>query len=316
MRFFLRRFSGQPPQAVVLSSPSIAHFALVPTLSRYFPNSVITLEIRDIWPLSAELLGANRFPPFIWWLRRCEKLGMGQAHVVIGLMPGIGEYIATHFPRFPQAQVHFIPHALDGQEHLDWDRNSHGGYRYFLGYAGTLGRANDLKTLLQALVILHDMGIDPPTLIIGDGQGSQSLRRMASRLPHVHFVGWKPRPETLDLLSQCALCYDGFLDIPLYQYGFSRLKWVDYFLLKKPVIASYSGSFLEFDMHMAGWQVPAQKPILLAQKIQGLYHPGQAGELRKKGEDAYKWLVSNRDCRTLANKFADIVTSQLKHPPI
>lgn len=303
LKQYLNTYSGKAPDAVVFSIPALHQVRLMPLTKKRFPKARLIFEIQDIWPLSVEKLGtfsANNF--IIKRLKQAEGIAFEYAQEVIAVQPGIGAYVAKEYPLFPQEKVHFIPHAyvpevIDKKE-----------VTFDIGYAGTLSRANDLDTLINALYLLKSRyGYEPKVLVLGTGSKAKALKKQANSLKNVVFKAWTPREQTLQMLSACRICYDGFLAIDLYDFGFSRLKWVDYMMLGKPILAAYSGNAIDVDIEEIGWQVPAQDVEKLAETIYSVCKQGLVDEMEKKGKRAFNFLRQNRHIDVLGPVYEQLL---------
>ena len=303
-RKWLRKGQQQPPDVVIVSSPSVTPGFLIKDVKRKFPAARIVFEVRDIWPLSLQQLGNySSTNPVMKWLKKAECVAVNQSDAIVGLMPGIHNYLNDHFKgKVDRKIITYLPHSVELDEsHTTKDSNTTD--EYFLGYAGTIGKANDIKTLVEALKLLKKEGMYPKTLIIGDGILQEDLAHSINSLPHITYEAWMPREKVLTKLKHCTICYDGFLDIPLYDYGFSRLKWVDYMLLKKPVLASFGGSAYELPIREMGWCIEPESPKLLADTIAGLFANPSKLEIEKKGVLGFQFLKTQRSTPVLVNAY-------------
>lgn len=299
---WIRQYKGEAPEAIVISSPTVTPALLIPELKHRFPLVRMVFEIRDIWPLSLELLGGYRpSHPVMRWLRKAESIAVETCDSIIGLMPGVADYLHQSFgEKISAKSMVYIPHTVEMEEKEPLLSNEDS---YFLGYAGTLGKANDVGNLLDALHLLKAQGITPKTLIIGEGISESHFRRAIQPLDNVDYLPWAPREKVLSKLANCDVCFDGFLDIGLYQYGFSRLKWADYMMLGKPILASYSGQAYELPMDKIGWIVPASNPESLAQEIARIYKQSTHQDIAEKGRNGKHFLKTQRSTQVLVNAY-------------
>ncbi len=301
---FLNSYTSEKPDAIVYSIPALHHLRIMPQTKELFPSAKHILEIRDIWPLSVQDLSKlSKGSLIVKRLKSAEKIGFEYADAVIALQPNIHAYIKTEYPNYNSKNIHFIPHAYV-PEPENYFNNSN---EFEIGYAGTISRANNVETLIKALHILNDrFDFRPSTLIIGAGSALKQLKSISKGL-NVEFKNWMHRDKVLNELSGCKVCYDGFRDLGLYNFGFSRLKWVDYMLLKKPILAAYSGAKVDIDINEIGWQSKAEDPNALAVKLIQIFDLDNAHEIKQKGNAGFTFLKKHRHIDILGSKYEKII---------
>ncbi|MGB0431002.1 MAG: glycosyltransferase family 4 protein, partial [Bacteroidia bacterium] len=241
LKLIVSETSKEKPDVVIFSIPSLHHVSLIPWFKIKFPNSKVVFEIQDIWPLSVEQLSERL--PFNWFWKQMkieEETAMNLADSIIAVQPKIVDYVRKYFPKIQTKKVFFLPHAIPLSEIAE----SQDTIRvYDICYAGTISRANDLQTLIKALHLFKAKNnFELRVVLMGAGKNLNAIKKMAKGLKNVLFTGWLPRTDCLELIRQSSICFDGFLDLYLYEYGFSRLKWVDYMAKGKPILVTYSGS--------------------------------------------------------------------------
>lgn len=303
LKHFFLGYSGTAPDSLVFSVPALHQVRLMPLARKLFPDAKFIFEIQDIWPLSVQDLGSySKYNIVIKRQKQAEKIAFANAYEVIAVQPGIERYIKDEFPDYPLKQVSFIPHAYTPYEvnptEIDYD----------IGYAGTISRANDLETLINALWLLkNEKQFEPKVLIVGSGVYRDRIIKMSKGLKNITFKSWLPREETLKEIAKCRICYDGLLDLEMYNYGFSRLKWVDYMMLRKPILASYSGADIDVLIDDIGWQVKAQTPSALADKITQILAMRNENSIIEKGDTGFQFLCKNRHINILGPQYEKLL---------
>jgi len=304
---YLRNNKLENPQAVVFSSPPITLAYLITPVKRIL-NPEVIFEVRDLWPLSMIELGnfaSNN--PFMLWLKKLEQKAYFNADQIIGVIPGMKDYLAqtSKFkPLEPKAQN--IPQGYTEEEIPDLPESA---LEYDIGFAGTLSKANDLETLLDALKILAGKSIYPKVVIIGKGVNQEKVVQKATQLANVKYIkDWLPRNKVLNYLSKCRICYGGFKNLSIYDYGISCLKWMDYWMVKKPILTSYSGNLYDINIAEFGWQVPAGNPELLAEKINQILKTNN-NELTKLGEKGYQHLRQVHHMSKVGDQYESIINA-------
>ena len=302
--FFFRNFINKnkckAPVSVLFSIPSVHHLDLIKVLKNRYPSMRSTLEMRDLWPLSvSELSKKSNKHFFIRHLKKKEILAVKEIDRIVGLQPGIKEYIKRDHPYFSIDKVHFIPHTIDS---VKLDKSE---IVYDFIYCGTLSRANDLDTFLDALIRLESEKVFFNVLIIGAGSSCMRLKKKADKLRNTQVKPWMQRSDVLQNISKAKVCVDGLLNLPMYQFGFSRLKWVDYMAMGKPILVSYSGSPIDVPIDKIGWQVPAENVDSMAIKIVEIFE--NQDEIDMKGVKAQDWVYKNRAIDLWGGHYEDIL---------
>ncbi|MFY0672404.1 MAG: glycosyltransferase family 4 protein [Bacteroidia bacterium] len=304
LKSFYNNYTGASPDSIVYSIPALHQVRLLPLSKKLFPSARHIFEIQDIWPLSVQQLGGySQHNLIIRRMKQAEKIAFNNADEVIAVQPGIHQYVKDEFSEFTINNVHFIPHAFTPEKIQESEKNE-----YDIGYAGTISRANDLETLINALWCLKkENQFEPKVLIIGTGVLLNGIKKLASGLENVFFKSWMPRDFTLLELQKCRVCYDGLQDLEMYKYGFSRLKWIDYMMLSKPILASYSGQEIDVPIEKIGWRVPAQRPVDLASIIRRILSDENKAQLSDKGQQGFRFLTQNRSIEKLGLEYEQIL---------
>ena len=173
----------------------------------FLRRTPLVFEVRDLWPESAVALGElnNKLAIRLsaWLARRCYQRARQVIGVTRGIMAGLREL------GVPAEKLHFIPNGAntelfqyrpDGAQAIRHRHNLHG--HFVAVYAGILGLAYSLETVLQAADLLRD---DDRFrfLIIGAGPREPELKALKRQLdlPNLTFVGEVPYQSLPDFLS-------------------------------------------------------------------------------------------------------------------
>ena len=203
-------------------------------------------EVHDLWPLTPmELGGYSRRHPFIMLLQAAEDFACRHADAVVSILPKVRPHLEAH--GMAPHKLHVVPNGVDPAE---WEGNNallpaaldamldglrrHG--RFIVGYAGTHGVANALGTLLDAAQRLR--GYPVAIVLAGTGPEKPALMRRAAELglDNVHFIDPVAKPQVPALLAHVDVAYIGWRRQPLYRFGISPNKLLDYMMAGRPVI--------------------------------------------------------------------------------
>ena len=242
---------GKPATIIVSSMPIFPIWSGIQMKQKW--GAKLLFEIRDIWPLTLQLLGkksaAHPAVKFIGWF---EKIGYQKADVVVSLLPNAHE----HFNEVAQKNVEFayIPNGIDAtqlktESILEELKNSLPKDKFIIGYAGTLGLANALEYLIDAAEILKE---DKRFhfVIVGDGYLKIPLSEKSKTWGNVFFFDKIKKNQVQDLLTHFDTCFVGRNDTPLFKHGVSANKYFDYMLAEKPIVDS--NNFIKDPVELSG----------------------------------------------------------------
>lgn len=303
--------SSFQPDVVIASSTYPMDIWPAARISRCL-GAQLVYEVHDLWPLSPmELGGMAWWHPFIIWVQMAEDYAYKQADHVVSMLPGTLDYMVSR--GLDPAKWVYVPNGVDLDEWCAPFRlpddvrtalhevTSRG--QLVLGYAGTHGLANALDALLDTAYLLQG---HLQIVLVGTGPERERLiRRVESeRLCNVTMLGAVPKEAMPALLSAFDLAFIGWHDNPLYRFGISPNKLLDYMMSSTPIIhAVNAGNDLVSEVG-CGISVPPNNPYAIAQAAQSLcaITPGQRCRMGQKGLD---YVRAERSYAVLARQFLD-----------
>lgn len=235
----------------------------------------LVFEIHDLWPLSPmELGGYSKFHPFIFFMQVAENFAYKFSDKVVSILPntlqhclahGLKEGKLVHIPNgFPDEQA-FLKAALpDGMVEKINEQRSLG--RFLLGYAGGHAISNALDFLINAIAKLKDKNVH--LFLLGSGDEKESLKKLAAKAEdNVTFFDPVAKSQVNEFLQRMDALYQGSRNLPLYRFGISPNKLVDYLLSGRMVIhANCAPNDLVADAR-AGMSIPAENTEALIEAI-------------------------------------------------
>lgn len=274
----------------------------------------LTYEVHDLWPLSPmELGGMPRWHPFIMWAQSAEDYAYKHADRVVSMLPKTLDYMTSR-GMAPEKWA-YVPNGVDLTE---WQsptvlpvdvQNSIQLIRSsglpIVGYAGTHGLANALDVLLDAAVVLKGRA---HVLLVGTGpERERLLQRMANeRLDNVTMLPSIPKAAIPELLSQIDIAYIGWHPNPMYRFGISPNKLMDYMMAGKPIVHSVSAGNDPVSEVGCGFTVPPGDVQEVANAI--LKIANLPVEQRKHmGSKGKRFIMTHRLYPALAEKFLNAI---------
>jgi glycosyltransferase involved in cell wall biosynthesis len=254
----------------------------------------LVLDERDLYPETAIALGLLRES----WLTRslfalqqfCRRQARGMLAATPGIRAKLIEYghPADKIQLLYNADV-FLPEQMAAPPETVSLREKT-GRPFLVGYAGGLGQANDLMTLLkaaQAIRHIAEIGV----VIIGAGETLPRLKQFCheNHLDNVFFLGPQPRALARSLLKQMDICVQ---PDPVHAFFSHALgsKTFDYHGLGKPTLFSGAGDCARLLAESGGGlTLPPEDDQALAAAILQLWQ--DETQCRTMAAAAQRWFV-------------------------
>lgn len=270
-----------PPIFQTISSWAIARLRGVPFL----------LEVRDLWPEFAVDMGLLKNRALIAIARWFERWLYRRADHIVVNSPAYREYIIGK--GIPADKVSLIPNGVDTRM---FDPDATGGElreklggagRFVVTYAGAIGLANDIPTILRAARRLKERR-DIVFWLVGDGAERPGLEALAREwgLENVRFTGPQPKATMKDVLATSDVCVATLRNIPMFRTTYPN-KVFDYMAAGRPVILAIDGVIREVvEKAGAGVFVPPGDDEKLAAAIVELQAaPERARQMGRAGRE-------------------------------
>ncbi|HSB02016.1 MAG TPA: glycosyltransferase family 4 protein, partial [Anaerolineales bacterium] len=203
------------------------------------------LEVRDLWPEFAINMGVIRNPVLIMLAHRLEKFLYARATHILVNSPAYQEYIVAK--GVPARKITFIPYGTDiDMFNPDVDGSS---IREKLGlqdkfmvlYAGAMGQAHDLYTVLRAAQRLKDEA-RIQFAFFGAGKERANLEAEAQRLglKNVLFAGICPKREMPAVIASADVCLAILQNLTMFRTTYPN-KVFDYMASARPTVLVIDG---------------------------------------------------------------------------
>lgn len=308
--FFLPLKKITKPDVIIVSSISLLPILnVVYFFKRKFKDLKFILEIRDIWPLTLIEIG-NYSPknPLIKFLAFVEKKGYKSADHIVSLLIDAKDHISKVCPgaekKFTWVSNGYNIESEDYYKPLpDEITQKIPKNKFIVGYAGALGLANAMETMIDTILELDDDDI--VLCLLGKGNEMKNLKDRAKNDKRIIFLGSVNKNQVQSFLSYCDILFFSSKNLPIYRFGIAANKTFDYMYSKKPIILSSSKHRSIIEIAKCGSLVPAQNSSALKNKIKEFYE--KTDEDRKRiGLNGRVYLEENFTYEILANKYDDI----------
>lgn len=266
----------------------------------FIRNKPFLLEVRDLWPEFGVSMGVIRNPAVIAMGRWLEKFLYTRATHILVNSPAYKDYIRNK--GVPEEKITFIPYGTD----VDMFNPGVDGHairkrlgledKFVVLYAGALGQANDIYTVLCAAKHLN--GEKHIRFVFwGDGKERPKLQAEAERLKlqNVIFAGVCPKKEMPYVIASSDVCLAILQNVPMFKTTYPN-KVFDYMAAARATILVIDGVIREvIETSGGGVFVEPGNHEQLAKTVLELSRDPE--RVRRMGENARAYLVKHLDRR-------------------
>ncbi len=279
-------------------------------------HAKVVYEVHDLWPLSLiELGGMQTQHPFVRLIQWAENYAYRNADYVVSLLPKSLSHMQDH-GLLPEKFV-YIPNGIDvaewneqkmplPEEHQQVLESARRDQKLLIGYTGAHGLANALDTVIDAAKLL---GNEPVRfLLVGHGPEKARLvdRCSSEGIQNVLFLPAVSKPAVPGLLSAMDVLYIGLKSEPLFRFGVSPNKLIDYMMAGRPILyAIESGNNPVMDAS-CGFSTPPENPAALAASIRQILALSSTSR-HQMGARGREYCLQHHDYRILASSFLSAV---------
>jgi colanic acid biosynthesis glycosyl transferase WcaI len=304
------RAAGGADVVVVETPPLFLAGAAIPYAR--MKGARLVVNVADLWPDSAIELGALRSPAAIRAARAVERAAYRAAAAIACPTEGIvaaleerPESAGKAVLMRPAVDLERFDSEAGGEVAGDGTGSTNEPLRVL--YAGTVGMAHGLDTLLDAAEVLAAQA-DAPAIeitIAGDGAEAPALRQRltAGRLPNAQMLGAVPSERIPSLYKESDVAVVMLRDRPIF-HGALPTKMLEAMAASRPVVLSARGEAARLiEEANAGLVVEPENPRALADALATLaadpdlrHRQGAAG--RQEVEENFgrsAWLDRWRD---------------------
>jgi glycosyltransferase involved in cell wall biosynthesis len=259
------------------------------------------MEVQDLWPESAVVLGELRNPRFIRWATWLEERCYRRASRIIAVTQGILERLVAR--GVPASKVVLVSNGSntdifrpdpDGGARL---RAELGFEAKFVAiYAGIHGIAQGLETLIEAADLLAPHS-DVRIVFVGEGPQKDELLALKERLglTNLLMLPGQPLERMPAYLSMADVALVPLRKVDLFR-GARPTKIFDAWACGLPVVLSVDGEARQVVESVGGGVfVEPENPQAIARALLSLRDdPGQRAEMGRRGQEAVERHYSLR----------------------
>jgi len=225
---------------VIISSPPL-FVGLIGVFLKKCKSVNFWLDIRDIWPESALVLGQIKNGFFYSFGKKIESIIYDSARGFILPVPGIKNYLNN---QFIDQKYKPILKLINGVSNNFIDTANkieiHPDTRFTVLYSGNMGLAQGLETIIEVAQLVDKYPID--FRLIGNGVCKNKLEAIVKNngIKNVIFQESINRHELIKWIKKASVCLVPLIKSPLFNSALPS-KMFEYMACKRPVIVSIKG---------------------------------------------------------------------------
>jgi glycosyltransferase involved in cell wall biosynthesis len=303
------------PDAVIASSTYPLDIYPAKAIARRAGAKLI-FEVHDLWPLSPMELGnMSPYHPFIIIMQKGENDAYRFSDKVVSLLPKADQHMISH--GMEPGKFVYLPNGIDIEqwetadekipdEHVRIINQLKSEGKFLVGYAGTHGIANALEYLIEAAEQLKNE--NAAFVLVGKGPERDALKKLAEqkKLSNIHFLPVINKKAIPDFLRKMDALYIGWRKSPLYRFGVSPNKLLDYLMSERPIIHGIEAGNDLVREAAAGFSIPPQDPVEVKNAVIKMMATTEA-ERTTMGLNGKNYVMEHHDYRIIASKFIDIL---------
>lgn len=313
-----RQWLKKKPDVVIASSTYPADIGPARRLARRH-GAKLVWEVHDLWPLSPmELGGMSRWHPFILWMQHAENAACRDADMVISMLPKADTHLRQH-GMSANKFVH-VPNGIDPAEWTDADahaeplpaahttaiQSAREQGHLLVAYAGAHGIANALDSMLDAAALMRH---EPITwLLVGSGPEKQRLQQRvkAEKLDRVILLAPVPKAAIPTLLKSMDVLYIGLQREPLFRFGISPNKLMDYMMAERPILCAIAAGNDPVSEANCGMTIEPENPKALVEAVRQM-RSLPIDQRERMGRSGRAFVEKNHLYPVLAQNFIEAI---------
>ena len=233
-------------------------------------------QVQDMWPEGLSVTGMLNNKRILHWLDIFAKWVYSKASAICVISPGFQQNLITK--GVSVEKLHMISNWIDTAVYHPMSRNmalandlALGG-KFNVMFAGNIGEAQSLHTVVEAAQLLSDLH-EVQFVLVGDGVALPRLQEMVRerKLTNVRFLGRYPEAAMSELYALADVLLVHLKDDPLFRITIPH-KIFAYMASGKPILAAVAGDCTDVISHVgAGLPCLPESPEALAVAVQKFY---------------------------------------------
>ena len=312
----LGAWSVSRPDVVFVYHPPLTIGVPAYVLSRLWRVPFV-YQVQDLWPetLSATAMLNNR--RLLDWIDRFARFVYSRADKILVISPGFRKNLLDK--GVPAEKVHVVSNWVEFEDgplvkpDLEWASRLGLAGRFNVMFAGNMGQAQALETVIEAAALLRDLP-KIQFVFVGDGLALPSLKQAVQdkNLSNVRFLGRYPQQTMPNLYALVDVLLVHLKDAPLFEITIPH-KVLTYLGAGKPILAAVAGDAAAIVLQTgAGTTCPPENPQALSEAVRYLF--AMSPEARQTmGERGIQAAHTSYSREELVSKIEDVLRTAVLH---
>lgn len=313
---FYSIMKSKPTDVIICNSPPL-FLGITGYLGAKMKRAKFVFNVADIWPESAVELGILKNKSFIRLAEWLERFLYKKSWKIATATEGIKDYMVRKGKG--EDDVFLLPNGVNTDTFQPLPKNDEllneigiQGKKVFM-YAGAMGYAQGLDSVLEAALLLKDKQPDVHFLFVGDGQEREKLVKMKEdlNLDNVTFYGSVPVSEMPKMFSIADFSVVSLRDIELFK-GARPSKIFPAISSGVPVLYCGDGESAKIlEEYHCGKIAPPENPEGIANTISELMKVSDA-EYQSMSENGRKLAIEQYSWKSIVDDILNNIESAQK----
>jgi len=282
---------------------------------KIFRKTPIVYDIQDIWPDSLHSTGVIRNKYILDIISYLCNFVYRNVNSIVVLSPGFKKLLMMRGVSEKKISIiyNWTNEEISKFSYVLFPKNISGSERITIMYAGNIGRAQALETIIDAACILINKLADASFIVIGSGVELASLKQYAvdKQAKNVHFFPSVPMDRVNEYLKSADILLVHLKADPLFKITIPS-KTQAYMAVGKPILMAVEGDAARLvKSAKCGITARSEDPQDIADKIMTLASLNR-DHLERLGQNGMIYYQTNLSFETGVRKFAKIFHSLTK----
>jgi putative colanic acid biosynthesis glycosyltransferase WcaI len=304
------------PDVIIGTSPQLL-VALAGWWLGFARRIPFVFEVRDLWPESLTAVGVGNEDSLLHHaLAAIARFLYQRSDRIVVVTPAFKEHLIRRW-RVPEEKISIVENGVETDLFAPQSEASNVALRrtlsaegkFLVCYAGTLGMAHGLETLLDAATELRDQNSQVAFVVIGEGAEKERIKAIAHAkgLDNIRFIDQQPREKIPAFISASDVCLVLLKKTDVFKTVIPT-KLLEFMSCARPVILGVDGQARQIvEAAGGGMVIEPENSEALAGAIQQLAADRSMGvDLGRRGR---AYITKNLSRRETADKYLRILES-------
>jgi len=289
---------------LIISSPPLFTGVVGLFIKKFYKND-FWLDIRDLWPESALVLGQIKKGILYKLGKKLESKIYQCAEGFIFPVPGFKSYLKNFSNKISKKPMIELMNGVS-EDFIKKSQkiNISNDQKFTVLYSGNMGLAQDLITIVRAAELLKDYNID--FRFIGEGVCRLEIESLAESLQKkIYFHDSLSRKDLIKWIKKSSVCLVPLKDKKLFKSALPS-KMFEYMACGKPVIVGINGEARKLvNNSKSGLAIEPENAIMLSEAILTYYNDRERCAI--DGGNGMTYIINNLSKEMLISKMINQV---------